>query len=151
MKDYSIHLFNQMIMFVKDVRTIPLKKCNKINCNQLIKFNESYCDEHKELKNEYKKNYDSFRYERDSMYITFYNSKEWKDARRSSMLAHDWLCQECLRKGFYTKANVVDHIVEVKDEWDKRLDQSNLEPLCHACHNVKTIREKERRLKDERV
>ena len=145
MKDYSIHLFNQMIMFVKDVRTIPLKKCNKINCNQLIKFNESYCDEHKELKNEYKKNYDSFRYERDSMYITFYNSKEWKDARRSSMLGHDWLCQECLRKGLYTEADVVDHIVEVKDDWDKRLDQNNLEPLCHACHNVKTIREKERR------
>lgn len=115
----------------------------------MINFNESYCDEHKELKKEYKKNYDSFRYERDSMYITFYNSKEWKDARRSSMLRHDTLCQECLRNGSYTKADVVDHIVELRDDWDRRLDQDNLEPLCHTCHNIKTIREKENRLSNK--
>lgn len=126
---------------------IPSKKCNKINCNKLISFNESYCDEHKELKNDYKKNYDSFRYERDQTFIRFYNSKAWKDTRHSVMLAHEWLCCNCLRKGLYTKADVVDHIAELRDDWDKRLDKSNLEPLCHACHNVKTIREKQRRLK----
>lgn len=133
---------------MKEVNTIPLKKCNKVNCNNLIKFNESYCDEHKEIKNEYKRNYDSFRYERDFIYRKFYRSKEWKDARHSSMLRHDWLCQECLRKGLYTKADVVDHIIELRDDFDKRLDIDNLEPLCHKCHNIKTIREKQRRLSE---
>lgn len=122
-----------------------MKVCSKINCNKLIDFRETYCDEHKELQRESKVNYDSLRYERDSKYRGFYNKKEWKHARRSSMLRHDWLCRECLRNGLYTKADVVDHIVELRDDWDKRLDQSNLQPLCNACHNVKTIREKNKR------
>lgn len=129
--------------------TIPLKKCNKVNCNNLIDFKETYCDEHKHLQTESKVNYDSFRYERDSLYRQFYNKKSWKDARHISMLRHDSLCQECLRDGLYTKADVVDHIVELRDDWERRLDQSNLEPLCHKCHNEKTISEKENRNKNK--
>ncbi|TWK49239.1 hypothetical protein CHCC20347_1522 [Bacillus paralicheniformis] len=30
---------------------------------------------------------------------------------------------------------MVHHIVEVKQDWSKRLDLSNLESLCNACHN----------------
>jgi 5-methylcytosine-specific restriction protein A len=127
------------------MNTIPKKVCNKVNCNKLIDFKESYCDEHKHLKNEYKKNYDSLRYERDKMFVRFYNSKQWKDTRRTVMLRDDNLCQNCLRNGLYTKANVVDHVIEVKDDYDKRLDTDNLEALCHECHNNKTIREKKRR------
>ena len=82
---------------------------------------------------------------RDNKYRKFYNSKVWKDARHISMLRHDSLCQECLRNGLYTKADVVDHIVELRDDYSRRLDQSNLEPLCHDCHNKKTYREKQRR------
>jgi 5-methylcytosine-specific restriction protein A len=130
------------------MNTIPKKVCNKVNCNKLIDFKESYCDEHKHLKKEYKKNYDSFRYERDSLYVKFYNDKAWKDTRHSVMLAHDWLCAECLRNGMYTKADVVDHIIELKDDYDKRLDTDNLEALCHECHNNKTIREKKRRAEE---
>ncbi|PAE58568.1 HNH endonuclease, partial [Bacillus licheniformis] len=32
-------------------------------------------------------------------------------------------------------ADMVHHIVEVKQDWSKRLDLSNLESLCNACHN----------------
>ncbi|WP_241958157.1 HNH endonuclease [Staphylococcus epidermidis] len=125
--------------------TIPKKKCNKINCNSLIDFRESYCDEHKQLNKQSEKDYDSMRYERDKTYIRFYNSKAWKQARHNAMLRYDYLCQECLRNGRYTKADVVDHITEIKDDWNKRLDKDNLEPLCHYHHNIKTIREKENR------
>ncbi|WP_426451230.1 HNH endonuclease signature motif containing protein (plasmid) [Staphylococcus xylosus] len=65
------------------------------------------------------------------------------------MLRHDSLCQECLRNGLYTQADVVDHIVELRDGYSRRLDQSNLEPLCHDCHNKKTYREKQRRLSEQ--
>lgn len=61
------------------------------------------------------------------------------------MLQYDYLCQDCLKDGKYTKADVVDHIVELKDDWSKRLDESNLIPLCHYHHNIKTIEEKKKR------
>ena len=129
--------------------TIPVRKCNKVNCNELINFNESYCDEHKQLSKQSNKDYDSLRNKRDNQYRKFYNSKAWKDARHISMLRHDSLCQECLRNGLYTQADVIDHIVELRDDYSRRLDQSNLEPLCHDCHNKKTYREKQRRLSEQ--
>lgn len=127
-----------------------MKKCNKVNCNELINFNESYCDEHKQLSEQSNKDYDSLRNKRDNQYRKFYNSKAWKDARHISMLRHDSLCQECLRSSSrYTQADVIDHIVELRDDYSRRLDQSNLEPLCHDCHNKKTYREKQRRLSEQ--
>lgn len=121
-----------------------MKKCSKVNCKELINFNESYCDEHKQLSKQSNKDYDSLRNKRDNQYRKFYNSKAWKDARHISMLRHDSLCQEHLRNGLYAQADVVDHIVELRDDYSRRLDQSNLEPLCHDCHNKKTYREKQR-------
>lgn len=125
--------------------TIPVKKCDKVNCNNLINFNESYCDEHKHLSKQHKKDYDLVRYERDKTFIRFYNSKEWKQVRHNVKLSYDYLCQECLKEDKYTKADVVDHVIELKDDWSKRLDKNNLIPLCHYHHNIKTIAEKEKR------
>lgn len=129
--------------------TIPKRKCNKVNCNELINFNESYCDEHKQLSKQSNKDYDSLRNKRDNQYRKFYNSKAWKDARHISMLRHDSLCQECLRNGLYTQADIVDHITELRDDYSRRLDQKNLSPLCHYHHNKKTYREKQRRLSEQ--
>lgn len=123
---------------------IPKRKCNKINCNELIDFKETYCNKHKELINQSNKDYERYRTERDKTYIKFYQSREWKNTRKSVML-EDGLCQECLRQGYYKQADVVDHIIELKDDWDKRLDKDNLEPLCHSCHNKKTKEEQRRR------
>lgn len=125
--------------------TIPKRKCNKINCNELINFTESYCDKHKELNKQSNKDYEKYRTERDKTYIKFYQSRQWKNTRKSVMLEQDGLCQECLRQGYYQQANVVDHIIELKDDWDKRLDKSNLRPLCHEHHNIKTKEEQKRR------
>jgi 5-methylcytosine-specific restriction protein A len=35
-------------------------------------------------------------------------------------------------------ADVVDHIIPIEVDWSKRLDKSNLQPLCHSCHAKKT-------------
>lgn len=37
-------------------------------------------------------------------------------------------------------ADVVDHIVPIK-KGGAELDESNLQPLCHSCHNKKTYYE----------
>ncbi|MEC2504384.1 HNH endonuclease, partial [Bacillus cereus] len=34
--------------------------------------------------------------------------------------------------------DVVDHIIPIRVDWSKRLEPSNLQTLCHACHNKKT-------------
>lgn len=129
--------------------TIPLKKCNKVNCNELINFNESYCDEHKQLSKQSNKDYDSLRNKRDNQYRKFYNSKAWKDASHNATLKANSLCQECIRNGKYTIGVEVDHIIELRDDWNKRLDRDNLELLCAKCHREKTYREKQRRLSEQ--
>lgn len=125
--------------------TIPKKKCNKNNCNELIDYRNKYCEKHKELINQSNKDYERYRNERDKTYIQFYQGRVWKSTRKSVMLEYDYLCQECLRQGYYQQANVVDHIIELKDDWSKRLDKDNLIPLCHSCHNKKTKEEQRRR------
>ena len=125
--------------------SIPKRKCNKNNCNELIDYRNKFCEKHKELINQSNKDYERYRNERDKTYIQFYQSKQWKNTRKSVMLEYDYLCQECLRQGYYQQANVVDHIIELKDDWSKRLDKDNLIPLCHSCHNKKTKEEQRRR------
>lgn len=134
-----------MIIFVskKEVIIIPKKLCKKVNCNKLIDFKESYCDEHNYLKDEARKNYESKRYERDKTYIQFYNDSMWKETSKSTKLRHDGLCQYCLAKGYTRKAEVVDHFIPIKDDYDKRLDPDNLVSSCIRCN---TLKEKDERL-----
>jgi 5-methylcytosine-specific restriction endonuclease McrA len=45
------------------------------------------------------------------------------------------------------KGDVVDHIIELRDDFSKRLDVNNLQTLCYSCHNKKTKIEKAKREK----
>nr|WP_236953619.1 HNH endonuclease [Jeotgalibacillus malaysiensis] len=45
------------------------------------------------------------------------------------------MCQRCKRHKILRPAKVVHHLVEVRDDWSKRLVLNNLESLCHFCHN----------------
>ena len=74
----------------------------------------------------------------------FYHSRDWKNVRESIRKRDGGLCQQCKRDGRITESNVVDHIVEIKDGGDK-LSLSNLECLCHPCHNRKTSSNKTHR------
>lgn len=121
---------------------IPVRKCSKVNCNKLIPFTETYCDDHKELKNESIKQYETFRYERDKQFIQFYNSKMWKDTRKSIMLRDNGLCQYCLAEGIIRNAEVIDHFIPIKDDFDKKLDADNLVASCIR-HN--TLKEQDER------
>jgi 5-methylcytosine-specific restriction protein A len=74
----------------------------------------------------------------------WYSSKSWAKLRRAFIARHP-LCRICSDNGFVRSANVVDHIVERKDDDSKRLNWDNLQSLCHSCHNNKTAEEKKKR------
>ncbi|OCX40273.1 hypothetical protein KV46_10120 [Staphylococcus haemolyticus] len=79
------------------------------------------------------------RYGKDSKYMEFYHSKEWRNKRKQVLLRDKYLCQSCLRKGYVNPVKkgqrfYVHHIIELKDDWEKRLDMNNLETVCAECH-----------------
>lgn len=55
-------------------------------------------------------------------------SKRYRKAARG-------LCEECERRGVIKTCDVVDHMIPLKDAPEHRLNWSNLDALCHKCHN----------------
>ena len=76
----------------------------------------------------------------------FYLTDEWKNLRLDVLEDHHYECQECLKKGRYTRAICVHHHNEVRHRPDLALSryytdregkkQKNLIPLCNTCHNI---------------
>ena len=76
----------------------------------------------------------------------FYLSEDWKELRQNVLEFFHFECQECLKKGRYTKAICVHHVNEVRVRPDLALSryyvdaqgqrQYNLLPLCNTCHNL---------------
>ncbi|HHW4400228.1 HNH endonuclease signature motif containing protein [Aeromonas veronii] len=76
----------------------------------------------------------------------FYNSGAWRQLRDSFMsLKENLLCQRCLAVGITQAAEIADHIIEINDNWERRLDPTNLQPLCWCCHNTKTAAQRIKR------
>ena len=78
----------------------------------------------------------------------FYNSKEWKSTREI-VLRNEPFCVICKKEDKLTPAVDVDHIIDIKDEPEKRLLLTNLQPLCKKCHSFKTyskVKEKWKKL-----
>jgi len=73
---------------------------------------------------------------RNKEYTAFYNSTLWRKLRVQVLIRDNYLCQHCLAGGVVNdKDLIVHHIVELKDDWSKRLDMENLEVVCISCHN----------------
>ena len=70
---------------------------------------------------------------------SFYRTAPWRKLRKL-VLDKNPLCVHCLKEDIVKPADVVDHIVPVKRGGDK-LNESNLQGLCHQCHNKKTYYE----------
>lgn len=67
--------------------------------------------------------------------IPFYKSKEWRSLRKEALERDNYECQECKRKGKYSRAKNVHHLKEVKDYPELALTLENLECVCVPCHN----------------
>ena len=122
----------------------PLRPCRKMNCTALTRDEMGYCDKHKveyleilkKQKVERDKRYDeNVRKTRDKKYHEFYKSDEWERVKKAILVRDKGLCQWCYKQGKLKSADVVHHIVELKQDWSRRLDPSNLVSLCHECHN----------------
>jgi 5-methylcytosine-specific restriction protein A len=124
-----------------------LRPCNKMGCTALTR--DAYCSVHQtdkqELKREQQRSYDKT--VRDPKYKQFYNSSEWQRAREQALIRDHHLCVMCKANGRYTRADVVDHIHELRDPggWELRTVLTNLQSLCHRHHNRKTFEEKKKR------
>ena len=70
----------------------------------------------------------------------FYHSKAWRKVRAAVIKAEP-LCRECNGKGMLTAAQVVDHITPMR-QGGEALEINNLQPLCNACHNKKSGKER---------
>ena len=57
------------------------------------------------------------------------------------MLRDNGMCKYCLANGKYTKATVIDHFIALRDDYDKRMDMSNLFASCTACNTKKSYDE----------
>ena len=64
----------------------------------------------------------------------------WWRKLRLEVLHDDPFCRSCRKRGLVEQAVEVDHIVPLS-RGGARLAKSNLQPLCRACHHLKTSRE----------
>ena len=76
----------------------------------------------------------------------FYVSGEWRKLRKKVLAKHKYECQECKRRGKYTKATHVHHRFH-RDKYPQyELDEyvvmpdgtkeKNLIPVCKDCHET---------------
>lgn len=84
-------------------------------------------------------------------YQKFYKSTEWQTKREQILQRDCYQCQMCVarleeavrtgmqlrpRDRHIRRAVCVHHVKELKECWDKRLDDNNLTSLCADCHNL---------------
>lgn len=61
----------------------------------------------------------------------FYNSKDWETVRLIVLKRDNFECQWCKEEGKVTTEDLeVDHIAELQDRPDLKLDPDNLRTLC---------------------
>jgi len=105
----------------------PKRPCKHPGCPNLTEGD--YCEVHAPL----------HRSDRESAGKRGYTSR-WQKVSKAYLRKHP-LCASCLKKGRVTKATVVDHIVPHRGNHQLFWDESNWQPLCKHCHDVKTMTE----------
>ena len=111
--------------------------CRQPGCPALV-TTPGYCDRHRGADH---RHYDRARRAFDPI-AGFYQSEAWRSCRAAYLKAHP-RCARCASAGRSVVAQIVDHIKPIKDG-GARLDWSNLQPLCAACHNRKTAEDARR-------
>ena len=124
------------VSFLLEMINILKRRCKHPTCNELVSVTDKYCDKHKTTR-EQQYNYNRRRYDRE--YLNFYNSARWRRLREQILMQNHYICVRCGRQ-----AEMVDHIVPTKVDWNRRLDPSNMQAMCWSCHNRKTEEDNKR-------
>lgn len=88
-------------------------------------------------------------YDRKRINKHIYKSNRWRKISERYR-QNNPLCVVCKAEGKATAADVVDHIMEIKDGGEA-FNEANLQSLCHRHHNAKTAREREGRVKSQQT
>lgn len=68
----------------------------------------------------------------------FYKSKAWQACRDTALRRDCFLCQDCLKAGRYTPAEIVHHVIELSQgniyNPEITMNLGNLVSLCRECH-----------------
>lgn len=96
------------------------------------------------------------RYKRDKESKAFYSSVAWRECRRIVLERDNYLCQLCLKDKTLKPADLVHHIVYLRNDWSLALSEDNLISVCHQCHEhihkddrtvIKKVEKKERNVR----
>jgi len=116
--------------------------CTYPHCAKVV-YEGSRCDEHRVRYNS--KQEKKYRTSDERAELTkFYQSLQWRKLRQYHITRNP-LCKSCGDSGLTIVADVVDHIEEIRDNPQRRLDTTNLQSLCHSCHNRKTAEVRKQR------
>ncbi|MCH3989866.1 MAG: HNH endonuclease [Lactobacillus sp.] len=126
---------------------MQLKQCRYPTCTKLVSRSQAnpFCKDHAQYwqppkSSPYRKtDYKMYnRFKRDKQADAFYHSKQWKRLSEKLRRKSIWTCQCCGRTRDRVSFLVVDHIVPLKVDPSRRLDEKNLWVLCKQCHFWKT-------------
>ena len=109
----------------------PRVPCQHPGCPELVEPGKRYCEKHKAMHPE------AVRSARKAGY-----SKQWEKASKRYLQSHP-LCARCMAKDppVYRKAEVTDHIIPHRGDPKLFWNESNWQPLCKRCHDIKTLTE----------
>lgn len=131
-------------------KNMALKK-TCLKCGTLINYDKKYCSKCLEKNKIEKKQDNKFydKYYRDKRSTEFYHSKSWLGVREDIKARDTGLCKLCLLNKKIKYMDMVHHIIEVKEDYSKRLDKDNLICLCNSCHEwvhrqYKNVKQKEK-------
>ena len=68
------------------------------------------------------------------MRAEFYKSREWASLRYDTLTRFGGICQCCGSSARDGAALRVDHIQSLWTNWHRRLDPTNVQPLCNLCN-----------------
>lgn len=81
----------------------------------------------------------------------FYQSPEWQAIRRIKLTHNPW-CERCIKEdNFFTLAEDVHHIVDIKNDTTKAMEYDNLMSLCKPCHSSITYNGNMESLRNSRL
>jgi len=66
----------------------------------------------------------------------FYLSTEWRRLRAVKLMNNP-LCEQCLKDGWTTPGEDIDHIIDIVIDPLLCLSYDNLQTLCKSCHSSK--------------
>jgi 5-methylcytosine-specific restriction endonuclease McrA len=121
---------------------MPLMKlCSWNGCNKVLGNGVIYCEQHQKKweakeRERYKEYQNRRRRDKEQKkFQDFYNNEEWKRIREATINGYYGMdILEFYRTGNIIQGEAVHHIIELEDDWNCRVDISNLIYLTEKNH-----------------